>query len=125
MLENPKIIAFIPTVDPSRSKHFYQEIIGLSLVSEDAYALAFKKGETSLRIAVVEKFEPFAFTVLGFVINRIGQEVKSLIEKAVVFQKYASLEQDNLGIWTSPSKAKIAWFKDPDGNLISLTELPK
>ena len=122
MLSNPNITAFLPTVKPEQSKLFYMNIIGLKLVSEDNYALVFEGGGVCLRITVVDKFDPHPFTVLGFKIKGIDAQVKALSSKGVEFVRYDSFGQDDLGIWTAPSKAKIAWFKDPDGNLISLTE---
>lgn len=122
MLTEPKITAFLPTVQPERAKQFYGNTLGLKLVSEDPYALEFEGSGVTLRITIVEKFNPQPFTVLGFKIVAIASQVKSLHKKGVKFEKYNSFEQDGLGIWTAPSKAKIAWFKDPDGNLLSLTE---
>lgn len=122
MLSNPSITAFLPTTQQEASKHFYANTIGLHLVSEDDYALEFEGNGVTLRITSVDLFVPHPFTVLGFKINNIQDQVKALTEKGVVFEKYSGLKQDEFGIWTSPSQAKIAWFKDPDGNLISLTE---
>ncbi len=124
MLKNPRITAFLPTINPEQSKQFYKDILELKLVSEDNYALEFEGDGTFLRITVVEKFEPHPFTVLGFKIEDIATQVKSLNKKGVEFERYNYFEQDDLSIWTSPSKAKVAWFKDPDGNLVSLTEYP-
>jgi len=122
MLSEPRITAFLPTVKPDQSKYFYKNIIGLNLVTEDDYALEFVGKGAVLRITLVDKFEPHSFTVLGFWIVDIERDVASLINKGVKFEKYDSLKQNDLGIWTSPSKAKIAWIKDPDENLISLTQ---
>lgn len=124
MLVEPTITAFLPTAEPQQSKQFYMNILGLKLQSEDDFALEFEGGGVRLRITIVEKFEPQPFTVLGFRIKNIGAQVKTLTEKGVKFEQYSSLDQNHLGIWTSPSKAQIAWFKDPDGNLLSLTEYP-
>lgn len=122
MLSNPTIMAILPTTKPKQSKAFYSETIGLKLVSEDDYALVFTGNGVTLRITTVHQFTPFPFTALGFQIEEIESQVKSLIKKGVEFKRYESLEQDNLGIWNSPSTARVAWFEDPDGNLISLTE---
>jgi len=124
MLTKPSINAFLPTVIPERSKQFYMEKLGLNLIAEDAYALEFEGNGAALRITVVEQFNPHPFTVLGFKIKEIAAQVKTLSNKGVEFKRYDSLQQDELGIWTAPSKAKVAWFKDPDGNLLSLTETP-
>lgn len=125
MLSGPKITAFLPTVQAEKSKQFYQYSLGLKLVSEDDYALEFEGNGASLRITTVREFKPHAFTVLGFKVTDITSEVMALINKGVEMEKYDQFAQDDLGIWTSPNKAKVAWFKDPDGNLLSLTEYPK
>ena len=124
MLDNPIITAFLPTVKPKRSKQFYLDTLGLQLVSEDNFAIEFEGGGVFLRITTVEKFVPHPFTVLGFKIKDISSQVKRLITKGVEFKRYDSLGQDELGIWTSPGGAKVVWFEDPDGNLLSLTEYP-
>ncbi len=122
MLFEPTITAFLPTVKPEQSKQFFLNTLGLRLVSEDNYALEFEGNGVCLRITIVDILNPQPFTVLGFKIEGIELQAKSLIKKGVVFERYNGLTQDDLGIWTSPSKAKVAWFKDPDGNLLSLTE---
>lgn len=122
MLSAPTITAFLPTAKPEQSKLFYLNTLGLKLLSEDEYTLVFEGNGEQLRITIVAELRPQPFTVLGFRVEKISAEVKSLLEKGVEFERYNGLRQDNLGIWTSPSGAKIAWFKDPDGNLISLTE---
>lgn len=122
MLGNKKLKAFIPTTKPQLAKEFYMNILGLKLMSEDDYALEFEANGTLLRITTVGKLEPRPFTVLGWNVDGLTSLVKSLNKLGVKFEKYESFEQDELGIWTSPSKAKIGWFTDPDGNLLSLTE---
>lgn len=124
MLVEPTITAFLPTIKPKSSKEFYGNILGLQLLSEDDYAMEFKGNGALLRITTVDTFIPHPFTVLGFKIQNIDSQIKSLVNKGVVFEKYNHFDQDELGIWTSPSKARVAWFKDPDGNVISLTEYP-
>jgi len=122
MLSEPTITAFLPTVKPEDAKQFYRNTLGLILVSEDKYALEFKGDVVFLKITFVDRFMPHPFTVLGFKIMNIESQITSLLDKGVEFERYDHFEQDDLGIWTSPSKAKVAWFKDPDGNLLSLTE---
>ena len=122
MLSSQKLKAFIPTANPQLAKEFYMNILGLKLVSEDEYALEFEGNGTLLRITTVDNLEPHPFTVLGWNVNGLPVLVKSLVDRGVEFEKYDHFEQDDLGIWTSPNKAKVVWFKDPDGNLLSLTE---
>jgi hypothetical protein len=122
MLSDKKLKAFIPTINPVKAKKFYMDILGLTLLSEDNYALEFNANGTLLRITTVEKLNPQPFTVLGWDVDNIVFLIESLVSKGVIFERYNFFEQDNLGIWTSPSGAKVAWFKDTDGNLLSLTE---
>jgi len=122
MLDNPTITAFLPTSKANQSKEFYLNTIGLQLVSEDNFAIEFVGNGVSLRITIVDKFDPHPFTVLGFKVKNIESQVESLKARDVAFERYSVFDQDDLGIWTSPSGARVAWFKDPDGNLLSLTE---
>jgi hypothetical protein len=96
--------------------------LGLELVAEDDYALEFDSNGTPLRITIVPSLTPHPFTILGWSVNDIVSEITQLNNKKVFFERYEFLEQDKLGIWTSPNGAKVAWFKDPDGNILSLTE---
>ena len=122
MLANQKLKAFVPTVNPQKAKLFYKDILGLKLLSEDNYALEFEVNGTLLRITTVEKFKPHPFTVLGWDVKDIISTIKSLNKKGVKFEKYDFMEQSSFGIWTSPGGSKVAWFKDPDGNILSLSE---
>ena len=123
MLQNMSIKAFVPTTKPDQAKVFYRDILGLKLLSEDDYALEFEAGGILLRVAIVPELKPHAFTILGWNVPDISSLIKSLNEKGVEFEKYGFMEQDSLGVWTAPSGAKVAWFKDPDGNVLSLTEV--
>lgn len=125
MLKEPGITAFLPITRVKQAKDFYMNILGLNIISEDSYALQFEGNGTFLRLTIVPKLTPQPFTVLGFQIKEIESQVNFLTSKGIKFERYESLDQTDMGIWTSPSQAKIAWFKDPDGNLISLTEMPE
>jgi catechol 2,3-dioxygenase-like lactoylglutathione lyase family enzyme len=122
MLANKTLKAFVSTTKPEKAKSFYKDILGLNLLSEDNYALEFDANGTLLRVTVVRELEPQAFTVLGWNVDDIASTIKSLNSKNVFCEKYGFLDHDDLGVWTSPSGAKVAWFKDPDGNILSLTE---
>ncbi|HWD38151.1 MAG TPA: VOC family protein [Fimbriimonas sp.] len=121
MLGRVPIIAFVATTDAERARAFYSEMLGLEFVADEPYALIFSANGTRVRIAKVEQFEPFPFTVLGWQVSDIGATVLALTEKGLEFVRYGFLEQDSLGVWSS-GNAKVAWFKDPDGNVLSLTE---
>ena len=122
MLADKELKAFVPTVKPNEAKSFYKDILGLRLLSEDNYALEFDANGTLLRVTIVQDFRPQAFTVLGWNVADIVSAIKSLNEKGIVCEKYSFLEQDDLGVWISPGGSKVAWFKDPDENVLSLTE---
>jgi len=122
MLADKELKAFVPTVKPDKAKIFYKDILGLKLLSEDNYALEFKANKTLLRVTIVPELKPHAFTALGWNVEDIAATIKSLNTKGVFCEKYEFLKQDNLGIWVSPAGSKVAWFKDPDGNILSLTE---
>ena len=123
MLADKELKAFIPTVKPAEAKKFYKDILGLTLLAEDNYALEFMANKISLRVIIVQDLKPHPFTALGWNVEDISAIIKSLNSKAVFCEKYEFLEQNDLGIWTSPNGSKVAWFKDPDGNVLSLTEL--
>ena len=123
MLADKELKAFIPTVKPAKAKKFYKDILGLIFLSEDNYALEFNANGTLLRIIIVPELTPCPFTVLGWNVEDISSVIKSLNIKGVFCEKYGFLQQDSLGIWTSPNGSKVAWFKDPDGNVLSLTGL--
>jgi predicted enzyme related to lactoylglutathione lyase len=122
MLADKKLKAFVPTTKPGAAKSFYKDVLGLKLLSQDNYALEFEVNGTLLRVITVPELKPQAFTVLGWNVADIASTIKSLNDKNVFCEKYDSLEQDDSGIWTSPNGSKVAWFKDPDGNILSLTE---
>ena len=122
MLSDKKLKAFVPTVKPDEAKLFYKDILGLKLLSEDNYALEFDANGTLLRIIIVQDLKPYPFTILGWNIDNIISLIKQLNDKDIFCEQYEFLEQDDLGIWTSPNGSKVAWFKDPDGNVLSLTE---
>ena len=121
MLSTKRLKAFLPTSRSEKAKTFYQGILGLKLLSEDNYALEFEANGTLLRITVVETFTPHSFTVLGWDVDDIRSMILKLTEKGVTFERYGFLRQDDLGVWTSPGGTEVAWFKDPDGNLLSLS----
>lgn len=122
MLGSAKIVAFAPTRDAKQARAFYQGVLGLKLVSEDNFALVFDANGTMLRVTIVPKLTPHPFTILGWDVADVAASVAELSAKGVEFQQYGMPGQDERGIWTSPSGAKIAWFKDPDGNVLSVTQ---
>ncbi len=122
MLNNSDVICFLATKNPSRSREFFEEKLGLTLVSEDVAALVFRAHNTMLRIQKVDHVESKMYTVLGWTVADIRQHITDLAHRGVVFERYPGMQQDELGVWTSPGGAKVAWFRDPDGNILSLTQ---
>jgi hypothetical protein len=122
MLADKKLKAFIPTIDPQKAKNFYKDILGLHLLSEDKYALEFDANGTTLRVTTVKELNPHPFTVLGWKVNNISSVIKELNKKGIICERYSFMQQDESGIWNAPGGTKVAWFKDPDGNLLSLDE---
>ena len=122
MLAEKKLKAFVTTTKPGEAKSFYKDVLGLKLLSQDDYALEFEANGTLLRVTIVPEFKPQAFTILGWNVDDIASTIKSLNDKNIFCEKYDFFEQDGLGIWISPNGSKVAWFKDPDGNILSLTE---
>jgi catechol 2,3-dioxygenase-like lactoylglutathione lyase family enzyme len=122
MLATQKIVAFIPTTDFEQAKSFYVGRLGLGYRKNDGFALELDSNGTRVRITKIPDFKPAAFTILGWEVQDIHQVVTSLNSKGIVFERYNFLEQDAAGIWTAPGGDKVAWFKDPDGNILSLSE---
>ncbi|HUO07678.1 MAG TPA: VOC family protein [Phycisphaerae bacterium] len=125
MLGKADVIAFVPTRDPQRARAFYEGVLGLEFVGEDLFAKVFKANGVMVRVvnvSTVEDFRPHPFTVLGWRVESAEGTVRALGEKGVTFERYAGMQMDEMGIWRSPSGAKVAWFKDPDGNILSVTE---
>ncbi len=117
------VIGFVPIVNVERAKSFYVGKLGLRLVGEELpFALVLDANGIMVRLAIVKELPPTPGTVLGWQVPDVEVVVQSLAAKGVSFERYGFLEQDAAGIWTAPNGAKIAWFKDPDGNTLSLSE---
>ena len=122
MLKSSPIIGFVPTTDAVRARSFYVDVLKLDFVSDDQFALVVRTQSSMIRIAKTEKFTPVPYTVLGWEVSSIEEKVQALTTAGVAFERYPYLPQDDLGIWTTPNGNKVAWFKDPDGNLLSLSQ---
>ena len=122
MLANEKLVAFGATTNAARAAQFYGEVLGLSRRSEDAFALVFEANGVELRLQKLETLKPQPFTVLGWQVRDVNAVLDALTERGVNAERYPGLQHDARGIWTAPSGARVAWFKDPDGNLLSGAE---
>ena len=124
MLGTADVMAFVATKDPERAKTFYAETLGLRLLADEQYALVFDANGTKLRVQKVQKVTSAPYTTLGWEVPDIGHTVRALVGKGVAFMRIGFPGQDELGIWTADDGTKVAWFKDPDGNTLSLTQFP-
>jgi predicted enzyme related to lactoylglutathione lyase len=125
MLGSADLIAFVPTRDPAKARKFYEQTLGLEFVSEDPFALVFNAHGTTLRIANVSEvkgFQPAPFTIVGWQVTNVSDTAGDLVKKGVRFERFPGMDQDPQGIWKSPSGARVAWFKDPEGNILSITQ---
>ena len=122
MLNTQKVVAFVSSADTIKARSFYEGVIGLRVISEDRFALVLDANGTMLRVTKVENFKPQQFTILGWDVTDIDESVSDLNQRGIQFENYSMAGQDERGIWKSPSGARVAWFKDPDGNVLSLTQ---
>ena len=122
MLASTKIIAFVPTRDSQRARAFYEGVLGLRFLKDDGFALVLDANGIMVRVAKAPEFKPMPFTILGWQVSEIEKVVCGLRDKGVHFEVFGFFKQDELGIWTAPTGDKVAWFKDPDGNILSVSE---
>jgi catechol 2,3-dioxygenase-like lactoylglutathione lyase family enzyme len=122
VLGSVNIVAFVPITDASKAREFYEGILGLRFVKDDGFALVFDANGIMVRMAKMKEVAPVQFTILGWQVTNIENVVQALRGKGVYFEIFSFFKQDELGIWTAPTGDKVAWFKDPDGNMLSLSQ---
>jgi|ERR1700691_1077955 catechol 2,3-dioxygenase-like lactoylglutathione lyase family enzyme len=121
MLGSINIVAFVPTNDTEKARAFYEGVLGLRFVKDDGFAMVLDANGIMVRVAKAQ-FTPAPFTILGWQVANIEEMVKRLQSKGVQFERFGFFEQDELGVWAAPSGDKVAWFKDPDGNVLSVSQ---
>src|ERR1700685_4032523 len=121
MLGSTDIVAFVPTKDTEKARAFYEGVLGLRFVKDDGFALVLDANGIMVRVARAQ-FTPAPFTILGWQGADIEKIAAGLKAKGVQFERFGFFEQDELGIWTAPTGDKVAWFKDPDGNTLSVSQ---
>jgi catechol 2,3-dioxygenase-like lactoylglutathione lyase family enzyme len=124
VLGNETIAAFVACTNAAVARDFYEHVLGLTFVADDQYALVFDAHGTSLRIQKVQQVAPIPYTALGWHVEDIEMTVNELSGRGVNFEQFPGLPQDESGIMTFDNGAKVAWFKDPDGNILSLDQIP-
>jgi catechol 2,3-dioxygenase-like lactoylglutathione lyase family enzyme len=122
VLGGSDIVAFIATADLARARAFYADVLGLTPLTEDGFACVFDAHGTTLRLTRVDEPTIAPYTVLGWSVPDIARSVSALTGAGVGFERFEGMDQDDLGIWTTPSGARVAWFKDPDGHTLSVTQ---
>ena len=122
MLGSNDVVTFLPTTDYARARAFFVDLLGLRFVSQDDFALVLDANGIMLRVTKVRDHHPWHQTILGWKVTDIGNVASALAAKGVTFERFSFLEQDEHGVWTAPGGDKVAWFKDPDGNVLSLSE---
>lgn len=121
-----KLIAFVTIVDVERAKGFYRDTLGLRLISEEPpFALVFDANGIMVRLGMAKKLPEAHGTVLGWQVADIDVAARELSDSGVQFERFEGLSQDDMGIWASPTGARVAWFRDPDGNILSISEHPE
>lgn len=122
MLGGCAITAMLATTDPEAARRFYSEVLGLTLTSEDQFALVYDAGGTPLRLQKVAACTPHPFSALGWRAPDVRAAARALAAKGVRFERFEGMEQDELGVWTPPGATRgVCWFKDPEGHLLSLS----
>jgi len=122
MLGNASIMAFVATANPEKAREFYENALGLTLIADEEYAVVFDAGGTTLRVQKSGPFIPHPFTTLGWNVEDIETAMAALGSKGIVFEQYPWMPEGSDGVMTFPDGGRVAWFKDPDGNLLSLTQ---
>jgi predicted enzyme related to lactoylglutathione lyase len=122
MLESSPIVAFAAAADLHRARAFYERVLGLPVAEQDDFACVLDANGTMLRITAVPEVRRSGYTVLGWRVTDIGAAIRDLAARGVVFLRYDGMNQDVDGVWTAPGGGKVAWFADPDGNILSLTQ---
>lgn len=122
MLDSSDIVAFVAAADLNRARQFYERVLGLYPVEQNDFACVFDAHGTMLRVTAVGEVARPGYTVLGWRVADIAATVGELAGRGVAFLRFDGMGQDDSGIWTTPGGDKVAWFADPDGNTLSLTE---
>jgi catechol 2,3-dioxygenase-like lactoylglutathione lyase family enzyme len=122
MLTAGKMMGFVPTKDYAAARAFYEGKLGFEFVSLDQFALVVCAGAHKIRIVKMPNYTPLAWTILGWQVEQIEEVARWLQGRGVTLEKYPFVQDQELGIWSAPGGDKVAWFKDPDGNILSISQ---
>lgn len=124
MLENHRLVAFVPVSNADRARAFYRDTLNLRLLNEDGFALVFDVQGVMLRATLMHEVKPQPFTVLGWQVDDAAAAAQQLVSAGVALERFPGIEQDEHALWHAPGGAVIGWFKDPDGNILSISQHP-
>jgi predicted enzyme related to lactoylglutathione lyase len=124
MLGTSTLVAFVTVTDPARARAFYVDLLGVTLVQETPVALVCEANGTTLRISIVDELSPQPFTVLGWAVDDVDAAARALQAAGVGLLRFDGMDQDDLGVWSVPGGGRVAWFHDPDGNVLSVSQGP-
>lgn len=122
MRSEQNLFTFVPVTDGDRAKAFYEGVLKLTVLEETPFAVVLKVPGGTLRLAKTPEFNPQPFSLVGWVVPDLAADMAQLRESGVTFEQFPGLPQDEAGVWTVPDGTQICWFRDPDGNLLSLTQ---
>jgi catechol 2,3-dioxygenase-like lactoylglutathione lyase family enzyme len=124
MLNTSRLVCFVATTDADRARAFYRDALGLALIEDGGYALVFDANGTQLRVQRVEAVAPHPYTALGWEVDDVTASVRALAARGVAMARFPGLPLDADGIWDTPDGSRVAWFHDPDGNTLSISQPP-
>ena len=124
MLNTSRLVCFVATADADRARAFYRDALGLALIEDGGYALVFDANGTQLRVQRVEAVAPHPYTALGWEVDDVTASVRALAARGVAMARFPGLPLDADGIWDTPDGSRVAWFHDPDGNTLSISQPP-
>jgi catechol 2,3-dioxygenase-like lactoylglutathione lyase family enzyme len=122
MLSSERLVAFVSTTNADHARAFFRDKLGLHLVSEDNFALVFDSNGAPLRVSIAKEVKPAPYTVLGWNVTDIHATILELNKAGITCEIFGFFKQDELGIWIAPGGTRVAWFKDPDGNILSVSQ---
>jgi catechol 2,3-dioxygenase-like lactoylglutathione lyase family enzyme len=119
-----KMVGFVTTTDPQKARSFYGDVLGFRLIEEDDYALVYDANGTMIRVGKAREFEPAQGTILGWEVEDVHAAIRELVPRGVRFEQWGLpfMKQDEHGVWTPPNGDRVAWFKDPEGNVLSISQ---